>query len=176
MLTWLGSLNVRIFRMISFEDAMVQIDQFLEDFPTMQNKQICDSYLNSLIQALPESKAEQLGKAVWCLYLVENCKQQIEQLLAQDELSVLQKYEWTAIKNKTVMAGSVFINVITSHVQHLQAVHNLQFNNQIQNIQDQTNALLALSETVIHGLPEDGATLAEIGQNAVLEIGRTILD
>ena len=162
--------------MLSFSDAMSQINQLIEDFPTMHDNHSCDTYLSSLTIMPTESKAEQLGKAVWCLHLVENCKQQIEQLLEEDELSYLQKYEWTAIQKNNVMAGAVFMNIITSHVQHLQEVHSLKFYSHIQSIQDQISAVLELSKSVINDLPDEGGTFIEIGQKTVLGIGRTILD
>ena len=162
--------------MLSFQDAISQTEQFLDDFPSMQDKQTCEAYVDSLRVMTPIDKAVELGKSIWCNFLVENCKHQIQQMLNESELSYLQKYEWDVITKNIELAGSVYTNVIMCHIQHLKDLHNLKFYSHIENNQDKLNAVLLLSENVIKNLPDEGGTFEEIGQKGVLEIGSSILD
>ena len=162
--------------MLSFQDAISQTGQFLDDFPSMQDKETCEAYVDSLRDMVPLDKAGDLGKSIWCNFLVENCKHQIQKMLNESELSDLQKHEWDQITKNLELAGSVYTNVIMCHIQHLKDLHKLNFYSHIENNQDKLAAVLLLSENVIKNLPDDGGNFEEIGQKGVLEIGNSILD
>jgi len=160
----------------SMGETIKEVSDLLTQLPLIFSDEEGRNYVASLVNIPGNIKAEHLGIAIWCSHMISQCKTRIEEMFERETVGADLTAQWNDTSHKLAICHSQAINIMSSHVLHLQFEHRLGFREHIKNDNDITDALVNMANKVMEALPSGALEFEVIGQEGVGFISMSILD
>ena len=164
---------------VAMGEIIKEVSLLLMQLPTINSTEERDDYVMSLWAVPGSVKAEHLGIAIWCSHMISQCKTRIKEMFEREPRETIDTaltVQWDDISHNLAISHAQAINIMISHLTHLEIEHRLERREHLKNGDDTAHALVDMANKVMEALPSGDLELEVIGQEGVGFIAMSILD